>query len=330
MSCSLEVDIEKWPLKSPFVIARGSRNETETVTVTLSDGRVTGRGEAVASPRYDQTSRSLVAEIEAFREMLENGLDREQLQRAMPVGPARNAIDAAMWDLDAKRTHRDVGQISGLGWPEGLQTVQTISILPPDEMGKQARTLANFPALKVKLDAEQICERIAVVHENAPDARWLVDANESWTIGILRQVAPELAGLGVVMIEQPLPSGDDQWLQDYSSPLPLFADESCHSRADLPGLKNKYHGVNIKLDKTGGLTEALALREEATDQGFEIMVGCMLGTSLGIAPALFAAIGANYVDVDPPALLAKDREHALKIESGAVSRLSPALWGGAV
>ncbi|MEM8918163.1 MAG: N-acetyl-D-Glu racemase DgcA [Pseudomonadota bacterium] len=330
MSCSVEVDIEKWPLKSPFVIAHGSRTETETVTMTLRDGQMRGRGEAVASPRYGQTSRSVVAEIEAIRDLLENGLDREQLQRQMPAGPARNAVDAAMWDLDAKRTQRDVGQISRLGWPDGLQTVQTISILPPDDMGKEAQTLANFPALKVKLDAEQICERIALVHENAPDAQLLVDANESWTIDILRQVAPELAQLGVVMIEQPLPSGEDQWLQDYSSPLPLFADESCHSRADLPNLKNKYHGVNIKLDKTGGLTEALALREAALDTGFEIMVGCMLGTSLGIAPALFAAIGARYIDVDPPALLAKDRKHALKIERGAVSRLSPALWGGAV
>lgn len=329
MPRNMKIKIERWPLKKPFVIARGSRDDTETVTVTLCDGQLTGRGEAVASPRYAQTSSSLVAEIEAVRELLEGGLDRQQLQREMPAGPARNAIDTALWDLEAKQCQRDVGELAGLGWPENLQTVQTISILPPNEMGKEAGTLARFPVLKVKLDAERIRERIAAVHANAPDAELLVDANESWTIDILRDVAPDLAQLGVGMIEQPLPAGEDELLKDYSSPLPLFADESCHSRSDLPGLKEKYQGINIKLDKSGGLTEALALRDAAKDQGFEIMVGCMLGTSLGIAPALFTAINARYVDVDPPALLARDRKNALQIANGKVSRLSPALWGGA-
>lgn len=329
MTMRISVDIEKWPLRKPFVIARGTRHETETVAVTIHDGDLIGRGEAVALPRYGESSASVARQIEAMTVALEDGVNAQSLQRAMPAGAARNAIDAALWDLEAKRTGRDVGSLSGLGWPTNIQTVQTISILEPEEMGAEARALAKFPVIKVKMNAEKIVERIAAVHANAPDARLVVDGNESWTIDILREVAADLARSGVEMIEQPLHADADHELVNYSGPLPVYADESCHTCADLPKLKGKYQGINIKLDKTGGLTEAIRLAEAGPREGFDVMLGCMVSTSLGIAPAMFVAKAARFVDIDAPALLAKDRENAIQISDGTVSPLSPELWGGA-
>ncbi|MEO9469908.1 N-acetyl-D-Glu racemase DgcA [Parasphingorhabdus sp.] len=328
MTRRISIDIEKWPLRKPFVIARGTRHETETVAVTIHDGDLIGRGEAVALPRYGESSASVARQIEAMTNALVDEMNSETLQQAISAGAARNAIDAALWDLEAKRTGQDVGQLSGLGWPSDIQTVQTISIFEPEEMGAEARELARFPVIKVKANAERIVERIAAVHENAPDARLVVDGNESWTIDILREVAPELARLGVEMIEQPLHANADHDLTDYSGPLPIYADEACHTCADLPKLKGKYQGINIKLDKTGGLTEAIRLADAGSREGFDIMLGCMVSTSLGIAPAMFLATTAKYVDIDAPALLAEDREHAIQISDGRVSPLSPELWGG--
>lgn len=329
MTRHLSIAIEKWPLKKPFVIARGTRHETETVAVTIHDGDLIGRGEAVALPRYGETSASVARQIESMTDTLVDGMSPETLQQAMSAGAARNAIDAALWDLEAKRTGRDVGVLSGLGWPSDIQTVQTISILEPEEMGAEARELARFPVIKVKMNAEKIVERIEAVHANAPGARLVVDGNESWTMDILQEVAPDLARSGVEMIEQPLHADADHELTEYSGPLPIYADESCHICADLPKLRNKYQGINIKLDKTGGLTEAIRLAKAGPQDGFDVMLGCMVSTSLGIAPAMFVAKTAKYIDIDAPALLAKDRENAIQISDGAVSPLSPDLWGGA-
>ena len=327
MKRTLQVTQEKWQLKKPFIIARGARNETHTITVNLMETGYIGRGEAVSSPRYGENDQTVIADIEAVRSKLENGLTRQELQHVLPAGSARNAIDNALWDLEAKLSGRDVGTLSGLGWPKKVMTVQTVSILPPEQMEKEAALLKDFPIIKVKLNADQVKERIKAVHAGAPNSKLLVDANESWTIDILRDVAAHMADCGVVMIEQPLKAGDDDALSGYNGPLPIFADESCHARNDLPKLVGKYNGINIKLDKTGGLTEAIALMAEAKALGFDIMIGCMLGTSLGMAPALFLAPHASYVDVDAPALLAHDRRDGLSVRNGSVSALNKNLWG---
>ncbi len=325
---TLSIACHTWPLAKPFVIARGIRTETSTVTVTIEEEGCVGRGEAVASPRYGETDQSVVSQIEGLSADIEHGLSRDDLQTAIPPGAARNAIDCALWDLEAKRSGRDVGTLSSLRWPDSVPTVQTISILSPQEMFAEAQRLKNFPVLKVKLDADQIVERISAVRQGAPDATLLVDANESWSPEVLIASAPVLATAGVTMIEQPLPADRDEPLAAYSGPLPIFADESCHTRADLSQIADRYDGINIKLDKTGGLTEAIALLHDGRDRGLDVMVGCMVSSSLGIAPALFLASQAIYVDVDAPALLASDREFGLQIAEGRVSPLNPALWGG--
>jgi len=319
---------EKWPLAKPFIISRSARTETTTIKVSISDGSYQGVGEGVPNPRYDETPDSLISQIQVVESVIEKGLDRASLQKMMPPGAARNAVDCALWDLEAKQSGENVGQLSGLGWPNDIQTVQTISILSPEDMNKEAKELAGFPIIKVKMNGELILERIAAVHQGAPDSKLLIDANESWALDILNDCAPALAELNVVMIEQPFPAGQDEGLIAYSGPLPIFADESCHVSNDLPKLLGKYNGVNIKLDKTGGLTEAIVLEQAARKAEMEIMIGCMLSTSLGIAPTMFLASNARYVDIDAPALLGRDRDHAIRIDQGKVSPLDEKLWGG--
>ncbi len=319
---------ETWPLLKPFVIARGERKETHVVTLQIKENGVIARGEATPNTRYGETPQSVIQQLQQITPLLAAGLNRTELQQVLPAGSARNAVDAALWDLEAKLYGKGVDQLSALPWPEKIMTVQTISILSPEEMARDAKELDGFPIIKVKLDANLILERVSAVHENAPDAKLLIDANESWTIDILKRVAPLLGNLGVIFIEQPLPAGQDQMLASYSCPLPLGADESCHTRADLNKLVGKYDVINIKLDKTGGLTEAIALMEEAKKLDLEIMVGCMLSSSLGIAPAMFLASQAKYVDLDAPALLKQDQAHNLTIRNGEMSPLNPRLWGG--
>ncbi len=328
MARQISVVEKKWPLKKPFIISRSARVETTTIKVTIDDGPHRGIGEGVPNPRYDETATSLIAQIEEIKSALAGGLDRTELQQLMPPGAARNAVDCALWDLEAKQTGKHVGQFSRLGWPENLQTVQTISILSPEEMLEEAKALAGFPQIKVKINAELIVERIAAVHKGAPDSKLLVDANESWSLDILTDNAPLLADMNAVLIEQPLKAEQDDDLAGYTGPLPIFADESCHVSSDLPDLVGKYGGINIKLDKTGGLTEAIILEKAALDAKMEIMIGCMLSTSLGIAPTMFLASRAQYVDIDTPALLSRDREHAVQIDRGKVSPLDEKLWGG--
>lgn len=319
---------KKWPLKKPFVISRSSRTETSTIVVTIKDGSHSGLGECVPNSRYGESVSSTLNQLRAIELKLVDGIDRFELHEVMPAGTARNAIDCALWDLEAKRMAKNVGTISGLGWPGDIETVQTISILSPQEMHDEAKALASFPIIKVKMNAEQILERMAAVRSGAPSSKFLIDANESWTIRLLTEVTPGLADLNVQMIEQPLHADDDEALRQYQSALPLFADESCHTSKDLASLTGKYQGINIKLDKTGGLTEAIALEQTAHQQRFQIMIGCMLSSSLGIAPAMFVAGRAQYVDIDAPALLANDHSHGIQIKNGKVSKLNERLWGG--
>lgn len=328
MTRKLSIIEEQWELKKPFVISRSSRTKTATITVSIEDGMHIGLGESIPNPRYGESISSSIKQIKMIEQKLTDGLDRGQLNEIMPAGAARNAVDCALWDLEAKQLGKNVGAISGLGWPSECKTVQTISILSPQEMYEEAKALASFASIKVKLNAEQVLERIEAVHSGAPGSNILIDANESWTIELLNHVAPALAKLNVVMIEQPLHADKDEALIDYQFALPLFADESCHSIADLPNLQNKYQGINIKLDKTGGLTGAIKLERIAHKQDMQTMVGCMLGTSLGIAPAMLLAERAQFVDIDAPALLAKDREYGIEIDNGTVSGLDPRLWGG--
>ena len=328
---TLAVRRESWPLAGVFRISRGARRVAHTVLVELRDGAAAGRGECVPYARYGETVESVVESIEGLRGDLERGLGREGLADAMGPGAARNAVDCALWDLEAKRSGRRAWAAAGTrpGTPlEPVVTAYTLGIDEPDAMREAAARHAARPVLKVKLDGERVAERVAAVRAGAPGARLIVDANEAWSAQILRQSLPELADLRVELVEQPLPAGADAALAGLDRVVPVAADESCHTRADLPGLAGRYDVVNVKLDKTGGLTEALALRDAARDAGFGIMVGCMLATSLAMAPAILVAQGARFVDLDGPLLLARDREPGLDYQpDGQVAPPPRALWG---
>lgn len=325
---AITVRPESWPLAGVFRISRGARSVAHTVLVEIGDGVAAGRGECVPYARYGETVDSVVASIEALRGELEAGLGREALAGAMAPGAARNAIDCALWDLEAKRTGRRAWESASEPSPGSVVTAYTLGIDEPDAMREAAARQANRPLLKVKLDGDRVTERVAAVRAGAPDARLIVDANEGWTVQTLRRSLSALADLGVELVEQPLPAGADAALADLERAVPVAADESCHTRADLPTLRDRYDVVNVKLDKTGGLTEALALRDAASAAGFGVMVGCMLATSLAMAPALLVAQGARFVDLDGPLLLARDRDPGLDYHpDGRVHPPPPALWG---
>ncbi len=327
MGRRLDVRLETWPLRDAFRISRGAKTEARTVVVELSDSPHRGRGEAVPYPRYDETPEGTRDEIEGVREMVEAGLDREGLQSALPPGAARNALDCALWDLEAKQTGRAAWALAGLEAPQSCVTAVTLSLDTPARMGAAAARHAALPLLKLKVTGEGDLARIRAVRENAPHARLIVDANEGWTPPMLDELLPAFAVLGVEMVEQPLPAAEDVALADRRLALPLCADESCHTRADLPRLEGRYPMINIKLDKAGGLTEALALAADAKAMGFRIMVGSMVGTSLAMAPAALLAGLAAYVDLDGPLLLARDRSPGLDYDGAIMTPPEPALWG---
>ncbi|HPF46235.1 MAG: L-Ala-D/L-Glu epimerase [Alphaproteobacteria bacterium] len=320
---------ENFDLHTPFVIARSTRTATTVVVVEIEEDGKKGWGECCPTAHYGESVESVMAQIAEIAPKMEAGLSREELQNAMPAGAARNAVDCAMWDLEAKIKGKTIAELMGHKWPDHLMSVETISIGTAEAMGAKAKKLANFPTIKVKMNAEDVAGRIRAVHENAPNAKLIVDANESWTIDLVKQVVDELKANGVVMLEQPLPPTDDEKLRGLNAPLPIGGDESCHVAADLERLKGIYDVVNIKLDKTGGLTEAKKLLDQAKDMGFDIMVGCMVGTSLSMAAGMFIATEASYVDLDAPTMLATDRDHALTIIDGKMSALNPLLFGGA-
>jgi L-Ala-D/L-Glu epimerase len=324
----LTVRIERWPLERPFTISRGTKTEAIVVTAELERGGRRGRGEAVPYARYGETPEGVAAAIEAMRPALRDGLSRAALQAAMPAGAARNALDCAFWDFEAKRTGRRAYQLAELPAPKPLVTAYTVSLDHPDAMAKAAGLAAKLPLLKVKLGGEgDDAERIAAVRRAAPSAELIVDANEGWSEHNLERNLAACAQAGVTLIEQPLPQGHDLALERIARPIPVCADESIHDRASLDALRGKYDAINVKLDKAGGLTEALALAFEAERCGFGIMVGCMVATSLAMAPATLVAQRARIVDLDGPLLLAKDRSHGLRYDGGIAYPPDPALWG---
>jgi L-alanine-DL-glutamate epimerase-like enolase superfamily enzyme len=324
---SVHARAESWLLARPFAISRGVKTQADVVVVEIHEGGFTGRGECVPYPRFNETVDGVKIEIEAFFPRLERGLDRAGLACAMPAGAARNALDNALWDLEAKVTGLRVWEIAGIAAPEPSMTAETIGLGSVQEMATAAKRLSKAPLIKVKLDAELITERMQAIHDNAPNARLIIDPNEGWTFDQLKAVAPALVKMGVEMIEQPLPADDDEGLWEYDSPITLCADESCHTKDDLQSLVGKYQMVNIKLDKTGGLTEALELAKSAEIRNLGVMIGCMVGTSLAMAPAMLLASVAEFVDLDGPLLLKKDREQGLIFENGLVHPPKAQLWG---
>ncbi len=325
----LSVQIEHWPLGGAFTISRGSKTEAVVVTAELRDGIHRGRGECVPYARYGETPEGVVAAIEAMRPALRNGLDRAALQAAMPAGAARNALDCAYWDLNAKQTGRHVHELAGLATPKPLLTAYTISLAAPAAMAEAAERAASRPLLKVKLGGgdDDDSRRIAAVRRAAPRTQLIVDANEGWSEDNLAQNLGACANAGVTLIEQPLPEGRDAALARIARPIPVCADESVHDRASLDALAGKYDAINVKLDKAGGLTEALALLAAAERRGLAIMVGCMVATSLAMAPAMLVAQRASVVDLDGPLLLAKDRPDGLRYVGSLAYPSEPALWG---
>ena len=324
----MDVAIERFAIAGRFTIARGSRTEAIVLTVTLSQGQARGRGECVPYARYGESVESVQAQIESVREAVEGGLDRGPLQVSLPPGAARNALDCALWDLEAKLTGVPAHVSAGLDRPASVTTAYTISLADPAEMAAAAGKAAHRPILKIKLGAaEGDADRIAAIRRAAPDATLIADANEGWTDDNVERHLAACAAAGVALVEQPLKAGSDAVLSELRREVPICADESVHDRHDLDRLVGRYDAINVKLDKTGGLTEALHLVSDAQARGFTLMIGCMLGTSLAMAPALILAPRARFVDLDGPLLLAQDRSDGLTYEGSLVRPPPPALWG---
>ena len=323
----ISVEAERFPIAGTFTISRGSKTEAEVVTCTIREGGNAGRGECVPYRRYGEMIEGVVAAIEAVRGPLAAGMTRAELTQAMPAGAAPNAVDCALWDLEAKATSTSVAARLGCV-PRPVETAYTLSLSAPEAMAAQARANAGRPLLKVKLGGgSEDIDRIRAVRQAAPASRLIIDANEGWSEGDIEANMAAAAELGVSLIEQPLPAGQDRILGHIDRPVPICADESVHVAEDLDGLSGLYDAVNIKLDKAGGLTAALALHRRAREMGFGIMVGCMVGTSLAMAPALLLAQDAEYVDLDGPLLLARDRQSGLVYHGSLVSPAMPDLWG---
>ncbi|WP_299929620.1 N-acetyl-D-Glu racemase DgcA [uncultured Pelagimonas sp.] len=310
-------------LAQVFTISRGSRTEAKVLTVAITRDGITGYGECVPYARYDETLDSVTAEIES----LPADVTRAQLQSLLPAGAARNAVDCALWDLEAKTAGKPVWELAELPKPGPEITAYTLSLDTPENMEQAARDHAFRPILKIKLGTPDDMPRLEAVRRGAPDAKIIIDANEGWSAEVYADLAPHLVRLGVALVEQPLPAGDDDALIGMDRPVPVCADESCHDRSSLPKLKGKYDVVNIKLDKTGGLTEALELKKEALALGYDVMVGCMVGSSLAMAPATLIAQGVAATDLDGPLLLAEDRDNPLRFDADGVHPPEPALWG---
>ncbi len=328
MRRELTVEVERFPVAGRFTIARGSRTEIVVVTATISQDGARGRGECVPYARYGETVESVSGLIEGMRDRIQAGLSRIDLQDAMPAGAARNALDCALWDLEAKLTGVPAHVAAGIDRLSSATTAYTISLDTPDAMAEATARAASRPILKIKLGApDGDLERIAAVRAAAPDSTLIADANEGWTKANLADHLTACAKAGFALIEQPVPADRDEILADRPRDVMICADESLHDRHGLAGLVGRYDAINIKLDKAGGLTEALALAADAHQLGFSIMVGCMLGTSLAMAPAMLLTPKARFVDLDGPLLLAREREGGLRYEGSTVYPPPPSLWG---
>jgi len=324
MVCILSIAVEKWPIAGNFTIARGSKTVAEVIVVTMSDGVHSGRGECVPYARYGETVASVLEQINAFKDEITT---REALADILPAGAARNAVDCALWDLSAKQQNCTVFDLLGKTPAASIPTAFTLSVDTSTAMEACAKTVAHMPLLKVKLAGKDDLECIAAVRRGAPNAALMVDANESWDEALYTSLIGPFKDLGVIAIEQPFPVDADDCLNYLPRPIPIVADESCHTQDDLSALVGKYDYVNIKLDKTGGLTHALVMEKTARAMGFKIMVGCMVSTSLSMAPAMVLAKDAEIVDLDGPLLLQKDRPEGVSIIDGIIKPASPKLWG---
>lgn len=327
MSRLLNVQLNSWPISGTFTISRGSKTTAEVVTCTISDGNWRGQGECVPYRRYGETIEGVMTDIEAVRTAIEAGATRKQLQTLMMPGAARNAVDCALWDLDAKRSGISVAQAIGVATPRPLTTAFTISLGEPEVMAAQASEQAHRALLKVKVGTADDESRIRAVRSAAPGSAIILDANEGWTEDNLARHLQIAAEAGIALVEQPLPAGKDGLLARIDRPILVCADESVHHTGDLATLRDRYDAINIKLDKTGGLTEALRMKAEGQHLGFQIMVGCMVGSSLAMAPAVLLAQDADFVDLDGPLLLARDREPGLHYQDSSVFPPLPELWG---
>lgn len=323
----VEARIERWETAQPFVIARGAKRDVEVVVVTVSDGPHRGRGEGTPIYYLGDSAAAARDAVLAVAGAVAAGADRSSLRALLPAGAARNALDSALWDLEAKQTGIPVWRRAGLSPPRPLVTAYTISLGDPAGMAAAAAAVAGRALLKLKLGGEGDIERVRAVRQAAPAARLVADANESWAGLDIERLCAELLPLGLELVEQPLPAGADADLEHLRPAIPLCADESCHDRASLDRVAGRYGFVNLKLDKCGGLTEALDLIAESRARGLGLMTGCMLSTSLGIAPAFLAAASGRYADLDGPLLLAADRPHGLCFSGSEVAPPEPALWG---
>ena len=318
---------ESWPIAGSFTISRGSKTQADVVVVTLTKHGVTGRGECVPYPRYDETVPQVITALEAARGPIEDGLSRDQIARHIAPKAARNALDCALWDLEAKRNGLPAWQLAGLTEPRAVITAYTLSLDTPEAMARAAAASADRPLLKLKLGREGDEERIAAIREAAPRARLIVDANEGWSEAILPRMLSACAKASIELVEQPLPAQNDEALRSIDREVVICADESAHDVDGLPALIGKYDAINIKLDKTGGLTPALALAKAAHANDLKIMVGCMLATSLAMAPAMLLAQFASFVDLDGPLLLKEDRVPGISFDGSLMQPPLPALWG---
>ena len=327
MARHLETTIDTFPIAGTFTISRGSKTQAQVVACVIRDGADAGRGECVPYGRYGESIDSVAAQIAEIAPSIEAGLDRIELQKAMPAGAARNAVDCALWDREAKRGKCSVAAVLGLPPMRPLVTAYTISLGEPEVMAEQARKVAHRGLLKVKVGTGDDESRIRAVRAAAPESEIILDANEGWSDETIRHHLAIARQARIAVIEQPLPAGRDAILATIERPVPVCADESVHLTADLAALRDRYDAINIKLDKTGGLTEAWAMRQEAKRLGFRIMVGCMVGSSLAMAPALLVAQDADFVDLDGPLLLAEDRRPGLNYEGSLVYPPEASLWG---
>jgi L-alanine-DL-glutamate epimerase-like enolase superfamily enzyme len=324
---TLDIAAETWPIAGSFTISRGAKTEAHVVVATVTEAGKRGRGECVPYPRYGETVDGVIATIEAVREAIEAGATRATLQSLLPAGAARNALDCALADVEAKTKGVPARALFDLPEARPVITAYTISFGTPEAMASAASRNRDRPLLKVKLGGDGDAERIEAVRAAAPDAKLIVDANEAWSDALIAPLTAACARAQVLLIEQPLAAGTDESLRGFISPVPICADESCHDRASLAALKGKYSCVNIKLDKTGGITEAVALARAALDEGFTLMLGCMVGTSLAMAPLVMLSPLAEFIDLDGPLLLARDRPDGLRYDGAMLHPPTPELWG---